>query len=451
MSVHLSFPPEAAFLSFIPVSPSRSLLYRDALSSVLSFLRLPELATAFTVNKEWSAAVQSMRPALFTVAIPLRSLAALLSSRLRRRVGHLVLSNEFRVPLTSNELSKLAHALPQLRSLSTALSVQHGVAPVLLPPQLQRLSVVLAYSPRGAQNELLSAIGQLKQLHTLHLRPGHSAVSLASLQQLPLLRDLELCLAHGSIVEQFAAELRALPCLHRLRTGAPPGLPDNPHVVALFTALLRNTSDENPCTLHWRDFAIEGLQFTNELAPLLLHLPSLESLEADVSRCTRFDFLTAIPRLMHLKLDFLWMIGDAWREMLAVFNSDGLTRLQSLALRGGPCSSDDLVQLLSHTPVLTSLELGELSALSSLSFFPKLPSLSATLTQLTVTCHRLRDLSASHLPSLLGLQQLRVLRLLRWPSEQRTRLTAEDRAPFEQRPCAVLPHLAVFEWTTVKG
>jgi hypothetical protein len=46
-------------------------------------------------------------------------------------------------------------------------------------------------------------------------------------------------------------------------------------------------------------------------------------------------------------------------------------------------------------------------------------------------------LTAADLPPLLALQQLRELRLIQWPDlEQR---------PFEQRPCAVLPHLEVFE------
>jgi hypothetical protein len=45
------------------------------------------------------------------------------------------------------------------------------------------------------------------------------------------------------------------------------------------------------------------------------------------------------------------------------------------------------------------------------------------------------------------LQQLHQLRLLNWPLEEPNRVSAEDRALFEQRPCAVLPQLEVFEWT----
>jgi hypothetical protein len=118
-----------------------------------------------------------------------------------------------------------------------------------------------------------------------------------------------------------------------------------------------------------------------------------------------------------------------------------------LSLHGGPCSSEDLTQLLSHTPALTNLALRHLAEVTSLSVFQQLPHLSATLLHLTLECTNSWSLTAADLPALLSLQQLRELRLLRWPSRMRDRLTLEDRAPFQQRPCSVLPHLAVFEWT----
>jgi hypothetical protein len=80
----------------------------------------------------------------------------------------------------------------------------------------------------------------------------------------------------------------------------------------------------------------------------------------------------------------------------------------------------------------------------SLSFFSQLPKLAAALTRLTVDCGHVSDLTASDLPPLFVLQELRELRLLKWKPDV---LTAAERAPFEQRPCVVLPHLAVFEWT----
>jgi len=184
------------------------------------------------------------------------------------------------------------------------------------------------------------------------------------------------------------------------------------------------------------------LAFTDQLTPLLPRLPSLERLEVDLADCTHFDFLASLPRLTSLELD-LWNLTDApWANLLGVVVSDGLTHLHALRLYSGPCSSDDLVNLLAHTPTLTSL-MFDLHKVLSLSFFSRLPSLAHTLTELTVHC-RARSLTAADLQSLLVLQQLQVLRLHCRPKMGLA--TAEDRAPFEQRPCTVLPHLKVFEF-----
>jgi hypothetical protein len=64
-------------------SPAGPSLYRDALTSVLSFLPLRGLAAALAVNKDWSTAVQTMRPAMFKVDISSARLNGLLSSRLQ--------------------------------------------------------------------------------------------------------------------------------------------------------------------------------------------------------------------------------------------------------------------------------------------------------------------------------------------------------------------------------
>jgi hypothetical protein len=66
-----------------------------------------------------------------------------------------------------------------------------------------------------------------------------------------------------------------------------------------------------------------------------------------------------------------------------------------------------------------------------------------------VDCPYAWCLAAADLPPLHALQQLHELRLLHWPSEELDVLTVEDRALFEQRPCAVLPHLEVLEWRTL--
>jgi len=218
--------------------------------------------------------------------------------------------------------------------------------------------------------------------------------------------------------------------------------------VNLFNALLRDATEEQVRMLQWRDFVIVGLEFTDELAPLLCRLPLLERVEATLALCTRFDFLAALQHLTNVELHLWGMQRAAWLNLLHIFTSNGLTHLHTLVLRGGPCTADDLVQLLFHTPSLTSLELDGLRNVESLSFFEQSPKLAATLTQLTLFEGGIAHLTAAHLPSLLVLQQLRTLRLLRCSERGSDRLNAENCAPFAQRPCIVLPHLKVFERTT---
>jgi hypothetical protein len=421
---------------------------------VLSFLSLGELAAALAVNKEWAAAVLSMRSAMLLADIGrCAELNGLLSSRLRHHVGQLSQTDAFNEPtlsLSSNDLVMVSIALPQLRSLSARLSVGPGVPPLEFPAQLQQLSMSLDHSRHDAsriKTTLLSSIGRLEQLHTLHLWvPQRAPTSLVMLQQLPLLRDLYLNMWFRDSEVQLATELRALPWLHRLRIDSPSDFSQAPRV-ALWNALLADAPEEQLCALQWRDCTIVDFAFTDELTPLLCRLPLLERLQADFARCSRFDFLAALPHLTHLALR-LWSVDDDdWSNLLGVFTSDGLTRLRALKVYSGPCSSDDLMLLLSHTPSLTSLTLCLLDEVSTLSLFGQLPKLAETLMQLTIECRRSWRLTAADLPHLLSLQQLRTLRLLNWSSEKANRLTVADRAPFEQRPCAVLPHLEEFEWT----
>jgi hypothetical protein len=425
-------------------------LYRDVLTSVLSFLTLRELAAALSVNKEWFAAVHLMRPAMLPALISEYGLHRLLSSRLRRHVGQLAHLKGKQLPVLSTQLDALCGALPQLCSLSAFVRMPSPCGAVALPfpPQLQRLNVYLFNPPPGSNGSaasLLASIGQLCQLHSLRLQLLHGDVSLVPLQQLPMLRNLELRTSYPN-VEQFADELCALPWLHRLHIKASLSSHshDGPHV-PLINALLRDTSEEKLRALQWRDFDLDSLFFTDELTPLVLRLPLLERLDVNLTRCTRFDFLPALPRLTYLELHLWYMPKDSWATLLSVFTSDALVHLHTLGLYDALCSASDLTQLLSHTPSLTHLTLATLEAVRSLSFFHQLPKLAETLTHLD--CRDSCTWTAADLQSLLVLQQLRVLRLLSWPKKARVRLTAEDRAPFEQRPCSVLPHLEVFEWS----
>jgi hypothetical protein len=451
MDVLLVSPAPICGLCKVAGAVARAALCRDELTSVLSFLTLRELAAAVAVSKEWAAAVQSMRPTMLPVVISSSRLNALLaSSSLRRHVGRLSQKGEsgHTLSLLSRQLCAMARALPQLQSLSIRLALRPGEPQLLFPAQLQFLSVTVDQSfGRQAPTALLASIGQLHQLHTLHLRVWDEAVSLVPLQQLSLLRDLEMCLSFGHIVDQFAAELHALPWLHRLRIEGSRGTTDGQYT-ALFHAVLRDAPEEQLRTLQWRDFRLSGVWWSDELTPLLPRLPSLERLEGDLSCCTDFDFLAALQHLTHLDMRLVGLPVDAWTNLLGIFTSDGLARLHTLALRRGQCTSDELVTLLSHTPSLTNLVLDDQRAVSSLSFFRQLPKLAGTLHSLTLSCSSSWRLTAAGLPPLFVLQHLRELRLCNWSRSLRERLNLADRAPFEQRPCRVLPHLAMFVWTT---
>jgi hypothetical protein len=424
---------------------------------VLSFLSLHDLAVVLSVSKEWISAVQSMRPAMLTVLISTRQLDELLASSLRRHVGQLSQWDGRGLPLLTSHLSELARELPQLRSLKASFGSMSGAAEPHFPSQLQCLHV-LCYPSEDAQQRattMLATICQLQQLHTLRLSFQFNIVSLAPLQRLRTLRDLDVIAPFpNATLTESVAEVRALCWLDRVRIQAVYDLYTQTHATqaVLCNALLRDTPEEELRALQWRDVG----DVTDDLTPLLCRLPLLERVEGNLWRCTRFDFLPALLQLTQLGLSLSGrqpLQRAAWPNLLAVFTSDGLTRLRCLALRDGPISSDDLMRLLSHTPALTNLVLFQLQGLSSLAFFQELPKLAETLTHLTVECVEVSPLSAADLPPLLSLQQLRELRLLKWPNRHvrvTDRVRAAHRAPFERRPCAVLPHLEVFQWTAWK-
>jgi hypothetical protein len=376
--------------------------------------------------------------ALLTLPVPLL-----------RQVSRIEDASATELALRPDQLFALSHAFPQLQSLWIRLVDPCNDKQLLFPSRLQRLDLDVGCSLDDASGAaMMAAIGQLQQLHTLSLHLRGIEASLMPLQHLSLLRDLELG-ASFSNVERFSAELRALFWLHRLRIYVPLNIEVDQS--ALFHALLRDPSEQDLRVLQWREFALLDLTLTDEMTPLLLRLSSLQRMETGLASCTRFEFLAALPQLTDLEL-YLWRMELApWTNLLAVFTSDGLTRLRTLGLWGTPCcNEDDLTKLLSHTPTLTRLTLNDLKLVSSLSFFRQLPKLGDTL--LTLECSNLdahgKD---ADLPALHGLQQLRQLRLRNWSGGVANGLTPEECAPFERRPCVVLPRLEMFEWTNLSS
>jgi len=364
--------------------------------------------------------------------------ASLLKSpALARHVGHLGESTFNRLSLPLPALNQLC---PQLRTLHCCIvSFACSEVGLTLPPGLRQLHVRLAGAelPHCLSAAVLPAIASLEQLHSLSLYPVSGTVSLAPLRQLPLLRTLHL---HGldSCSDSLLADLRALGQVKELELEMS-GTNDD----SWFSTLLAPLGQQQPP--QWRSLSFSSWEPNDDVAPLLCTLPALERLEVRVRRLSVFTWLSALPALRHLHL-VMWKFDDApWAALLSVFTSGGLARLCSLKLSLGPCSRTDLSRLLPHLPQLERLELELLQRVASLAFL-ELPSLARSLTYLTVCDHYDQRLCGAHLSSLLGLQRLRDLRLLQWAKEAPNALTAEQRAPFEERPCRVLPELQVFEW-----
>jgi hypothetical protein len=181
----------------------------------------------------------------------------------------------------SNQLSPLAHAVPYLQSLGVALPLLSDGKPLCFPPRLRTLDLsVWARPNKASMAALLAAIGQLQQLHALRLHVQRAEVCLAPLQQLPQLRDLKLRLPFPPNLGQFAADLRALRCLHRLHIDAHASADSDSIRVAFLHALLGDGSEEEMRMLQWRDFTFDGFRFNDELTPLLLRLPLLGCVKA---------------------------------------------------------------------------------------------------------------------------------------------------------------------------
>jgi hypothetical protein len=271
-----------------------------------------------------------MRPAMLRADITSAHVSALASSRLRRHVGELGQLDENEDPkrrLSSNNLSALSEALPQLLSLNAA--VEPSDVPVLFPSRLQRLDMRVVNPSKRAEwaNAVVESIGLLSQLHTLRLGCDDGHMSLTPLRHLSLLRHLGLDMWFP-YPYQTASELRALPWLHRIHFHRRSWQANRE---AVFNALLRDAPDEERRVLQWRDIVIPELCFTDELTPLLPRLPLLERLEASLWNCTRFDFLAALPRLTTLKIYYMsGMKDDAWRNLRDVFTLNGLARLHTL-------------------------------------------------------------------------------------------------------------------------
>ncbi len=156
-----------------------------------------------------------------------------------------------------------------------------------------------------------------------------------------------------------------------------------------------------------------------------------------------------MPLLRTLQLSLEFTRPEAVWSLLQVTAAGALAQLTELRLEECRYSSKELEALLSHLPQLAQLVLSVTSNVESLAFLA-VPALSTSLRRLTVRgllTDALWDLPTSEVEHLHSLHQLEELRLLRIVD-----LTSAERAAYEERPCALLPNLRVFDWQpTVKS
>jgi len=432
-----------------PPRPAPPLLYRDVLQSVLSFLPFRGLVTALAVCRSWAAAVDHMPPALLPCEVdPFgHPVTAEGLAHLGRHIGQLGFSHHSRVDLPASCVAQLGRLCPHLDALACDIDYPReesaeptGVA-LALPRGLRWLYFNVARRSKPSaiclqfEADLFQTILSLQQLRSLHISDVGARTSLGGLQQLPLLRELRLRRVHD-VTDRLVSDLRALEQLHTLELAR--RYEDSP---GWFNRLLAAPAQQ----LQWRELAFGNLSLSDDRAQLLCALPELEQLDVSTADCWTFHWLTALPALRHLRINLRGLRRSAQLHLLGAFASDRLSALRLLTLRAGWLSCDDLSQLLAHLPRLELLELDELSGVDSLHFLEQ-PSLQRSLTHLTIHGSNNCSFTADHLPSLVGLTQLQELHLLQWPRNAPERLTDEQRAPFEQRPCAVLAHLRIFRW-----
>jgi len=129
------------------VSPSVTQLYKHALESIFANLSLPELARVSAVCRDWSAAVDSMRP-----------IGALLDGkgswprtmRIPRLMRHVFEIHHKYISLNVSELASLCDIIKQCKSLRT-------------------VNLKLSYIGDGGAIDIAEAVRQSKSLMTVNL------------------------------------------------------------------------------------------------------------------------------------------------------------------------------------------------------------------------------------------------------------------------------------------
>ena len=108
-------PPSRQKTESTSTSPPPPRLYKHALESIFAFLNLPELARVSATSRDWSAAVQSMRPIGVRISAQKVSFRTMRNSRLTRHVSAIY---KIQTQYSAHELSGFCDVVKQSKSLT---------------------------------------------------------------------------------------------------------------------------------------------------------------------------------------------------------------------------------------------------------------------------------------------------------------------------------------------
>jgi len=365
------------------------------------------------------------------------------------------------VLLTPFQLARVRARCPSLRVLQTYIELNDdeardaAVVDLTLPPTLTTLEVDITYNFHmqarcDAQREKLlrAMVAGLPQLETLVLLRVFSSTSLAPLQQLPRLTDLQVTLVENFLQDSLANGLRRLPHLHRIVLLQ--WEPYDDHIFPLAASALGLLLAEPYHQLQWRD--IGRVELNDKTTSLLQRLPSLTRLDGVVKRnsVSSFQFLCLLPALTSLSLSFE-DVGCSYnfQSLGKVAEQGGLVKLTQLRLYHSVGDADMLRAVLQGTPQLRDLELFNCDNISSLdgvldgvrSTLERLSLSNAVELDSTLSSAYDWQIATENMQHIVRCQQLRELALIGVLP-----LGTFARQPLWQRPCAVLPALERFQY-----
>ena len=324
------------------VSPAMR-IYRHALEAILAMLELADLSLALAVNREWAAAVRSMKPinALIerhnrrwcgrsNAVQPLPPIARLVGSPLLRHLSAIQISDAGGwTSLTNGSLGLLSQHAPTLTSLWCELTLMPNEL-LVLPAKLRSLHLrFYDHYSDATINGMLTALSAVPSLLSLRLLLSsfdtESCVDLSLVAACRSLTYLHLESTIGGAPEFTDAQQdqirSSLGHLHRLDVGWM-----NSDKLARFL--------KSPVTARWQD--IGRVWADARTGELLLRLPTLTRLELTYIRHTvHVDFLPQLPLLTALTLSCCFIPADAVFSSLVM-----CTGITELNLTSGFTSAD---------------------------------------------------------------------------------------------------------------